>query len=343
VARRPTPTLRDVADAAGVHASTASRALDAAQSGRLSAATVERVERAASRLGYTPDPLAVGLKRGRSGTVGVVVADFENPFTAQLTRGLASALAERAHVALVAETEEDGNRLVQAVETFAGRRVDAIVVTAAHAGDGDALARIVARGVPVVLGIRGVRGGGFPMVLHDDLAGGSLAARHLLELGHRSFAQLPGPADIDTFVRRRRGFDDPLRAAGIEARTAGDVATAASIGEGRRLMRAVLETGPPPTAVFAPSDVMAVGALEVLAAAGLACPADVSVVGYNDVPLAAHLSPPLTTIRLHSEELGRAAARLAIAAIGGSPGEERAPVVTIPATLVVRGSTATPG
>jgi len=337
VSIRP-PTLRDVAARANVHVSTASRALDPQQSGRLAPETVARVAEAADALGYAPDLLAAGLKRRRTRTVGVVVADFENPFTGPLSRGIGEVLAEHEHVALFAETaEQRGERLGQILKHFVQRRADAIIVTAAHVTDGPVLAR-AAESAPIVLAIRGVQGVDLPTVLHDDFNGASLAAGHLLEQGHRRFAQLCGPPDIDTFQRRRDGFAARLAREGIVPATGSDAAPAPTIDEGRRLMERVLDAAP--TAVFAPSDVMAVGALEALAARGLRCPGDISIVGYNDIPLVGHLSPPLTTIRLSSEELGRTAGRLALQVIADPALDTE--ILRLPAVLVERGSTAPP-
>lgn len=343
MSQRP-PTMRDVAERADVHLSTASRALDPQQSGRLAAETVRRVAAAAAELGYAPDLLAAGLKRRRTRTVGVVVADFENPFTGPLSRGVGSVLAEHEHVALFAETEERGDRLEAILKHFSQRRADAIVVTAAHVGDG-AILTAAMRDVPIVLAIRGVPEIELPTVLHDDFNGASLAAAHLLDQGHARFAQLCGPADIDTFQRRRDGFTARLARERLRPVTGGSSATAPTAAEGRRLMELVLTEAAatstkPPTAVFAPSDVMAVGAIEALVAHGLSCPTDVSIVGYNDIPLVGHLSPPLTTIRLHSEELGRTAGRLALQVIA-DPGLTNE-VLRLPAVLVERGSTRPP-
>lgn len=343
MSRRP-PTLRDVAARAEVHLSTASRALDPQQSGRLTAETVRRVTEAAAALGYAPDLLAAGLKRRRTRTVGVVIADFENPFTGPLSRGVGSVLAEHEHVALFAETEERGDRLEAILKHFLQRRADAIVVTAAHVCDGAVLAG-AAQDVPIILAIRGVPGTDLPTVLHDDFNGASLAAAHLLDQGHRRFAQLSGPVDIDTFQRRRDGFTARLAREELTAATGGSSASSATPAEGRRLMALVLAEAaaagePAPTAVFAPSDVMAVGAIEALADAGLDCPGDVSIVGYNDIPLVGHLSPPLTTVRLPSEELGRTAGRLALQVIA-DPGLETE-ILRLPAVLIERSSTRPP-
>jgi LacI family transcriptional regulator len=330
-------SLKDVADRAKVHVSTASRALDDSQSKRLSAATIRRVRAAAVELGYLPDLVASGLKRGTSKTVGVVVADLDNPYNAPLIRGIARELEQDDFVALVAETGESRERLERLLRHLMQRRVDAIITAATHLDDAELLDRVLGEQVPVVLAVRSLPGSSYAAVVHDDRTGGSLAAGHLIGLGHKSLAQLRGPADVDTFARRAEGFRRAVEVARRDDVTIPDSAVAPTLEEGRRLMGLVLDTPSPPTAVFAPTDVMAVGALEAISGRGLRCPADISVVGYNDVPLSSHLSPPLTTIRLPSEDVGRTAGRMALELIS-DPGAT-AGVVQLPATLVERRST----
>jgi len=333
-------TLKDVANRAGVHLSTASRALDDGQSRRISDATITKVRRAADELGYVRDLVATGLKRGRTHTVGVVVADLENPYNARLIRGVARTLEEHGMVALIVETGEDEERMERLLKHFMQRRVDAIITAATHLGDGELLGRVIGDRVPLVLAVRGLRGGEYSMVVHDDRGGGALAAQHLIGLGHRSIAQLKGPTDIDTFLRRCEGFREAAEAAGVADHTVEAAATVPTMAEGKRLMELTLAAGEPVTGVFAPTDVMAVGAYEAIAGRGLRCPQDISVVGYNDVPLVGHLSPPLSTVRLPSEEVGAQAAELAVRMIAEPDHEIES--IQLPASLIERRSTAPP-
>jgi LacI family transcriptional regulator, galactose operon repressor len=333
-------TLRRVAEAAGVHVSTASRALDPAQAGRISADTVARVEAAAESLSYTPDLVASGLARRRTGTVAVIVSDFDNPYSGRVIRGVSGVLDEPGLVALVAETQEDRGRLERVLRHLISRRVDAIVTTAVHLHDGDLVEPTRRSGVPVVLAGRSLPGSAIPAVVSDDSHGASLAAGHLVDLGHEVVAQLHGPTDIDTFDRRGRGFRARVVESSARDASVPIHARAPTVAEGHRLMRATLNQDDPPTGVFAHNDLMAVGAIEALAAAGLSCPEDVSVVGFNDVPLAGQLSPALTTIRVAPEELGRSAGRIALELIN-DPGS-RPHDLRLPALLITRESTAAP-
>jgi len=198
-------TLRDVAAAARVHVATASRALDAETAHPVSQETRARVQRVAEELGYRHHMMARGLRRGFSSTVGVVVADLGNPYTAPILRGLQNGLERADHMALVTESRDDSQALERAVGHLLARQVDGLVVLAVRWGD---LARVVdwTSRVPVVLAVRSLPGSGIPAVTHDDLGGARLAAGHLAELGHRRDVQLPGPVTAAGSGRGPRSF-----------------------------------------------------------------------------------------------------------------------------------------
>jgi LacI family transcriptional regulator len=339
--RRPgvAATLKDVAKAAGVHPATVSRALDPGKMWLVRPETQAKVQNAARDLGYRADVVARSLRRGQTTTVGVVVPDLGNLFLPPVLRGIANALERRGFMAVISETQDDNERLRVALENLLSRRVDAIILTGARFGDAQLLEGIAREGRPVVLAIRALPGTSLPAVTTDDFSGGYIAARHLAELGHRRVTQLPGPADVQPFRDRTMGFAQAAAEAGVEVADFDERALHPTVSEGRRLMKNLLETTPSiPTAVFAHSDTMAIGALDALRAHGLRCPADVSILGYNDAPLVDHFDPPLSTIRWPSTEIGRFAAELAIALIE-EPNSAVASM-TFPPELVPRASTA---
>lgn len=161
IARRE-PRLLEVAKRAGVHVSTASRALNPERRDLVNDATAARVVQAAEELGYTVDLIARGLKRGRTGALGVLVADFGNPFFGPLLRGIEDAVEPTGHVAVVVETRDDPIRLRRHLRTLVGRRVDGIIVTSARDGDAELLRSIAARGTPVVLAVHDLERSGLP-------------------------------------------------------------------------------------------------------------------------------------------------------------------------------------
>lgn len=320
--------------------STASRALSPEKSAIVAPATRRRVIEAAETLGYRTNLQASALRRGRTGIVGVIVADISNPFIGPVIRGVAHALGVRGMLPIMTETRDSSAEFAQICDKLLAQRVDGIITTAARYGD-RALLRRVASEVPTVLAVRELPGSSIPSISHDDTTGGRLAAEHLLSLGHRHVAQLMGPQDIWSFEGRARGFRDTVVAAGA---TCEDVKTRSRLPTaqaGRELMTDFFEgRGDPPTAIFAHNDSVAIGAIGVLSERGFDCPAHVSVIGYNDVPLTAHIQPPLTTIRLPGYELGRLAAELVT-----TPASDVATTVGkvhLAPELVVRSSTGPP-
>jgi LacI family transcriptional regulator len=337
---RTSVTIRDVARVADVHVSTVSRALDPRKSSLVSPATRARVLAVADEMQYRPDIVASGLRRRQTRTVGVIVSDIGNPLNAPLTRGLTHALDLHGYMPLLADTEDDPRRFERILlQLVTGRRVDAVVTTAARTRDQAVLQSLARHGVPIVLALRKLPASGFAYVVHDDEAGATLAAKHLLALGHQRFAQVAGPQDVEGFRARSSAFERAVLAAGGHLLTAPSAAEQPTVQEGERVMRELLAAaGSPPTAVFAQNDMMALGAISVLRQAGLSCPEDVSVVGYNDTLFSPYSAPSLTTVRLPAYEVGERAGAMALAYIQ-APGVLPASV-TIPASLVVRGSTA---
>jgi LacI family transcriptional regulator len=335
-------TLKDVARAADVHVSTASRALDPARSRRIGADTVARVEAAAEKLGYTPDLIAKGLKSGTTTMIGVVVADLENPFIGPIIRGISEQVESTGYVTLVTETLEDHDRFERTLNHLLSHRVDAVITTAARSSDQHLLVRFARRTRAFITAVRKVEGSGLPFVIMDDEQGGELAARHLLDLGHRILAQLRGPRDIEAFSNRDEGFHRTVGAGRAVDATVGGHAHGLTIEEGRRLMAMTLDQNPdnPPTAVFAHADLMAIGALEELRSRGLSCPGDLSIVGYDDAPLVNRVDPPLSTIALPGEEIGARAGEMVLELLADpkQPPES----VRLPAELIPRESTGPP-
>jgi LacI family transcriptional regulator len=336
----PDVTLKDVAERAGVHFGTVSRALDPKRSHKVSPETRERVEAAARALGYQANVMARGLRKGSTGLIGAVVADMGNPFLPPILRGLDDILGPRGFMTAVSETHEDPEALRRICEHLVSRRVDGIVISAAHTDDGPFISALE-KSIPVVLVVRRVSGGGHHTVTHDDVLGARMVTEHLVSLGHRRIAQLCGPADVSSFTGRARGFSEVMSEHGCTEVAVSDRAAEPTTAEGKRLATALLTGGGQlPTAIFAHNDLIAIGALEAMGEVGLRCPEDISVVGYNDAPLTAHLTPPLTTVQLPSRELGRRAGTMLLNHLDGQP--EPPGTIQLEPQLVIRDSVSAP-
>jgi LacI family transcriptional regulator len=336
---RPAPriaTLQSIAEAAGVHRSTAARALDPAQSHRISPEVVDRVQSEARRQGYRRDAIAASLRTGRSRLVGVVLPDLANPVFAPILCGIGAVLAKRGYSMLVADGNADQAGQNAVVEELIARRVDGLILATARRVDA-VLTVCLEAGVPTVLVNRGEDELRTATVVTDDSGGMGLAIEHLVSLGHRRIGHLAGPADLSTGILRRRGFEAAMTAAGLDP-SAIATATAYNRDAGHASTEALLDRWPDLTAIAASNDLLALGAYQLLKERGLSCPRDLSIVGHNDMPLVDMVDPPLTTVRIAHAAMGEAAASLLLNRIADPMA--RIEIKLTSAELIKRASTA---
>ena len=332
------PTIRDVAELAGVHPATASRALDPRRQGRISAPTAERVRSAARRLAYVPDPVARTLRARRSAVIGVVVPDLANPVFPPIVQGIEDVLAAAGYVALLANTGNDRGRERDRIAALQSRRCDGYIVASATLG-GTEIAALTSAAEPVILVSRETGGPAMPSVSSDDRAGVQAAMQHLAGLGHRVIAHVTGPTDLSVVQTRAEAFRAAasrlgLDPAGLTVRNCPSL----TAPDARDAARALLAEFPAITAILAGNDLMALGCYAAAQEAGRACPGSISIVGYNDMPAVEWWRPPLTTVRIPQYDIGREAARLLLDQLtsGGSPPAKQ---VLMPVSLIVRSST----
>jgi LacI family transcriptional regulator len=331
-------TLKDVAQQAGVHPATASRALNLETRLLVSEQTASRVLAAAAELGYQPNTVARSLRTRRSHTIGVLIPDLTNPLFPPIVRGLADRLESHGYVALIGNTDGNDARGRRVFEQMGARHVDGYVLATAHLQD-PLLDDAVRSGVPVVLMNRIAADDSFPSVTVDNEAGVRLAVQHLVALGHQDIACIAGPLDVSTGLVRYRGFRSAMTDAGLDvAEDRLAFARSFSIDEGYRCARQILAARDGCTAVAAGNDMLAVGCYRALDEAGLSCPGDMSVVGFNDMPFIDMLRPPLTTVTFSHQQVGAQAADLLIERLNGSTGPNK--IVYVVPELIIRGSTA---
>jgi LacI family transcriptional regulator len=335
-----TPTLRDVAEVAGVHAATASRALNPETRRLVNAETARRVLRAAESLGYQPNPIARSLKTAKSRTIGIVIPDLTNPLFPPIVRGIEDVLGPAGYSALLVNTDNDAEREKSLVGSLRSRQVEGFIVATARL-DHPLLAQLHAQGVKMILVNRRAEGVDVPSITPDDATGVGLAVKHLVDLGHRRIVHLAGPQTTSTGVIRARAFRSALRDHGLDD----DPSLIVSCeywteDEGARALREVLDSGADFTAVVAGNDLIALGCYDVFAERAISCPADISVVGFNDMPFLDKLQPPLTSVGVPHHQVGVEAARMLLESFKEPERPPRS--VLLPLSLVVRGSTAGP-
>lgn len=335
------PTLIEVARAAGVSRSTASRALNGEP--RVSRDTVEQVRRAAEALGYTPNPAARSLVTRRTGTIALVVPEtssmlFSDPYFATLLGGVTAGLSGSGLQLILFIAQEHGD-LDRTLAYLRGGHVDGAMVVSHHRGDRlpEALASV---DIPVVFDGRPVIDTSTdrpspPYVDADNVGGGELAAEHLIARGRRRLGTVAGPADMAPGIDRLAGWTAALAAHGVDtsAVTHGDFTAsggASATGE-------LLDRYPDLDGIFVASDLMATGALQELSARGVRVPDDVALVGFDDLIFSATTTPPLTTVRQPTREAGQRLAEVLVRLLDNTPPTDGAQV--LPTELIVRAST----
>jgi DNA-binding LacI/PurR family transcriptional regulator len=304
-------TIRDVARESGVNVSTVSRALNNEYG--VHRRTRELVVAVAGRLNYSPNRVARGLVTGRSHSLALIVSDIRNPFFAEVARGAEDAARAGNCDLVLCNSDLDAAKQMQYVKSLLEKRVDGILMNSVAVFSRAEQAQLAACGAPIVLLNRSASSRAFSTVCADNEAGGALAARHLLKLGHRKIAHLSGPRHHGNLSDRTRGF---LRALQAGKRPVKPVVLhgAFHFAGGQELTEGLLREHPKVTAIFAANDVMAFGAARAIFARGLRIPEDISLVGFDNIDFASVMHPPLTTVHQPKYEMGQAAVEILLRA-----------------------------
>lgn len=335
-ARGSNVTISDIAREAGVHPASVSRALRGI-GGKVSEATRRRIQQVADELGYLPNAVAASLRTKQSNLVGVIVPDLGNPLFGPLVTGIEVELRRQGFMCMVVHTLEGATDRSELVAALAHRQVSGLLILAAEIGD--PLLDVVQRyRLPTVLVNRGFGERRFASVVNDDVESVRQVLEHLMALGHRRIAHIAGPAVSSTGKGRRDAFVSLARKYKLAAKvvTASAFTREAGFVAANRLLDGAFAS----TAIFAANDLIAMGVLDALRVRSLTVPADVSVVGHNDMPLVDLVDPPLTTVRVAVDQMGRQAAQMLLDLLE-TP--DQTPVTRLLSPqLVVRASTTRP-
>ncbi|MFD4758059.1 LacI family DNA-binding transcriptional regulator [Streptomyces sp. NPDC058439] len=319
-------TIADVAREAGVSKTTVSRVINT--KGEVDVSTAARVREVIAQLGYVPSSGAVGLARGSSRTVGMLVPSLTWPWMGEVLQGVVDTV-EAADYGLLLFT---CNRGAESVERFtsqvSARAFDGLVVVEPE-NTLDHLTALHRGGLPIVLIDDRGHHPEFPSVVTTNREGGASAARHLLAAGRIRPLVITGPQNFGCVRDRLDGFRTVLPT---------DLVAHGDFTErcGRLAVEQLLASGTEFDSIFAHNDISAAGALRALRTAGRSVPDDIAVVGFDDIPMAEHTEPPLTTVRQPTRQMGETAARMLLSHLGGTAVPD-APVV-LPTELVVRHS-----
>jgi LacI family transcriptional regulator len=324
--------IKDVAKRAGVSIGTVSNVVNRPHV--VAAATRSRVLSVIEELGYVRDESARQLRAGRSRVMGLLVLDLGNPFFVDVARGAEEAAHAEGLNIITGNSGQRPELEASYLAMFAEQRVRGVLLSPV-ATSGEALATFRRSGTPYVFVDRKAPASEASSVSVDDVAGGELAGRHLLETGHRRIAFVNGPAILAQCRDREQGLRRAL--AGSAAELTVLEAIGLDVSSGRDAGARLLGTSPRPTAVFCANDLLALGVLQAMVGAGVRVPDEMAIIGYDDIEFAGAAAVPLTSVRQPARRLGRTAAELLLAETSDTKPERRAVVFT--PELVVREST----
>ncbi|HXQ81973.1 MAG TPA: LacI family DNA-binding transcriptional regulator [Opitutaceae bacterium] len=305
------PSLVDVARRAKVNISTVSRTIN--QTGKIGLKTQERVRRVMSEMNYKPNRVARRLRtrEGKSNLLGLVIPNIQNPFFADLARGVEDVAYENDFAVLLCNYDEDPTREQFYLDILQAESVDGIILPPIHENDA-AVLQVVRNGTPIVCVDRSLSSAALDKVEVDNRRGSFEAVEYLIGLGHRNIGFIGGPADSSTGRERLAGYNAAHEKAGVPIKTQyvrfGDYKP----GSGRRLAEELLSEPDPPTALFVCNCLMTVGALGTVYEMGLHIPDQIAIIGFDELPLASVFNPPLTVVRQPAYEVGKCAAELMI-------------------------------
>lgn len=327
-------SLVEVARRAKVSISTVSRTIN--QTGKISPATQEHVRRVMRELGYKPNRVARRLRAGgKCHLLGLIIPNIQNPFFADLARGVEDVAYRNSYAVLLCNYDEDAAKERFYLDVMQQESVDGVILPPVHERD-PAVLRLARSGVPVVCVDRALTDTSIDSVGVDNWRGASDAVAHLVARGHRRIGFISGPIDSSTGRERLAGYRAALAAAGLPF-----VPGLVRYGDykqesGRSLALDLLALPTPPTALFVSNNLMTIGALEAIHARRMRLPGQIALVGFDDLPLAAVFNPPLTVVRQPAYDVGKTAAELLFSRIENPA---RPPTrLKLPPELVVRGS-----
>jgi LacI family transcriptional regulator len=331
-ARRP--TVQDVARAAGVSASTVSRALNG--SGYAAADVRQRVLETATRIGYVPDGNARNLRQGRSPVVGVLISDLRNPFYANLAVGIEKGLRAGGMHMVLTNDNADAEEELEAARTLVSMRVPGAIVTPVSA---KAISLLRHHDIAVVQVDRRVGRGGDAVLSANESAARELT-EHLIGFGHRRIAMLIDQTRWVTGSDRLQGFRGAHASHDMPVDESLVCFTSFDAVAAGRTTALLLDQHPEVTAIFAANNVLAQGAFEEIRRRGLRMPYDISLAGYDDVPWMSMVDPGLSTVSQHTAEMGQRAADLLLVRLGAAKAG-RPQLIQVDSSVIIRGSTGT--
>jgi len=302
-------TIYDIAREAGVSIATVSQVING--KGKISEKRRAEIMEIMERLHYQPSAIAAALTGKQTYTLGLLVPDISNPYFAELARAVEDRSRQLGYSVVICSTDNKDERVERYLNLLQQKRVDGMMI-GTGIDNAEILSPLLQQSIPVALIARHMPSLSVHTVTIDDILGGTLAAEHLLELGHTRVAVLSEPSKVSSSQERVRGFREALIKAGYTLEPTQIRESAADLSSAKKEALLLLREDDHPTGLFCCNDIQAIGALQAAKELGLRVPEDVSIIGFDNTILASVTSPPLTTVAQPIEELGHRAVDLLI-------------------------------
>jgi len=329
-------TIRDVADLVDVHHSTVSRALSPTKRDQISQAVVEKVERAAEKLGYYPNIVASSLKQNRSFAIGVLIPDLMNPLFPPIIRGIQDTAEAFGYTVITANTDDEEVKERDALRMMQGRSIDGVIIATARRVD-PVVKQCIDNDIPLVLVNRTVDHEGVSAVIVDENFGIRTVLDHLMSMNHTNIAHIAGPQHTSTGYHRAKAVSNYLSSNNLRSDLV-ETTEKFTIEEGGRAFRKLLARDNSFTAVVASNDLLALGCMDAMKEVGLLVPENISISGYDDILFLERMNPGLTTVLVPKYEMGSQATKTLLEIINGE--SSGSGVLRMRPRLVIRNSTA---
>lgn len=332
-------TLKTIADSIGVSVTTVSRVLNnQSKKYRISSSTEANILRKAKELGYIPDQIARGLRIKRSNIIGLIIPDISNPFFAQLSRVIENQARKKGYSIILSDTQEYKQLEIDSIRVLQSRRVDGIIICP-NGEESTHLRKLINSNLPTVIVDRYIKGLNCPYVISDNYRGSYEAISHFIEKNHKNIVCIQGNPLTSVSDDRVRGYKDAMSENDLpfdETSIIGD-----SFGERNGYVSAklLLSKYPRPSAFFACSNLISLGAMRAVFEEGLKIPEDISMISFDDQPYSEYLATPMTVVVQQTREMGQIAFNLLLARFNHSSPTSSDGVI-LPTKLVIRRSVA---
>ena len=301
--------------------------------------TREKIQNAVKELNYSPNAIAKSLRKKTTETVAILIPDLMNPFFHELVKGSQDFFINSDISLILCDTNDDKERERKYIDLLYNKQIDGLLIATIH-NDNFTEELLGKYNLNYVIVNRSSKNNKASVIKTEDFEGAKMAVKHLAELGHKKIAHISGPIFTETGYERLSGFRQAMIENNLVCKQEYIIHANYNEQDGYTSMMKLLKSEDPPTALFAANDIMAMGAIKAVKDSGLSVPEDISIVGYNDIWIACHMAPPLTTVKTPLYDMGYLGAELLYEQVTGKSKEKRN--IILPVELIVRSSTACP-